>query len=171
MSDLRHRLSTLTPEALFHVNAEIDRALEATLAVSLGQDQRATTLAGVFAAAAAALIAGLSALLASPSPDPLLLWPTLAAAPGFLVAACLAAWATSPRDFWLPGFDPHHMIAVEGITDIPWAEVVTRKQRWLDQNRKVLLRSARLTSYGFLAAGVALAAAPLALLAAYFLTC
>lgn len=125
--------------------------LDAQLRLATSADGRAAALAGVFTAAAAALMAGLIALIVSPhgtlgTKYPVLLGGGIAALL-FLTAAAHCIAAILPSGFWLPGNQPK--LWYEDVeTNKPMVEALAEEaqhvQEAIDDNRKTLERNARL---------------------------
>jgi hypothetical protein len=125
--------------------------LDGQLRLATSADGRAAALAGVFTAAAAAIMAGLIALTVASKPDfaakyPIYLGGGIAALL-FLAAAAHAIAAMLPISFWLPGNEPESWY---GDVDSKKAmmealgEEAEHIQSKIEDNRKVLKRNARL---------------------------
>jgi hypothetical protein len=124
--------------------------LDGQLRLATSSDGRAAALAGVFTAAAAALMAGLIALTVSQvglaSKYPIYLGGGVAAL-FFLIAAAHCIAAILPVGFYLPGNEPLSWYEdVESKKDMAEAlgEEAEHIQSKIEDNRKVLTRNARL---------------------------
>jgi hypothetical protein len=87
---------------------EAEGYLQSQLSLALAADQRASTMASLFTAAGAAIVAGLIGLAASEHHDgqaPLYVGGIVATGL-FIVAASLCIWSTWPVSFAVPGNEP-----------------------------------------------------------------
>jgi len=100
--------SKSSPETTKEVVRESELYLQGQLSLATSADQRAASLAGIYAAAGAAVVAGIVTLVTSGSPGDWL--PVVVAgavsATLFLAGAALCVWATLPVGFDLPGSQP-----------------------------------------------------------------
>ncbi len=125
--------------------------LDGQLRLATSADGRAAALAGVFTAAAAALMAGLIALTIASKLEfadkyPIYLGGGVAALL-FLVAAAHCIAAILPIGFWLPGNEPSSWYGdIESKKAMAEAlgEEAEHIQSKIDENRTVLNRNARL---------------------------
>jgi len=87
------------------IKSQGERFLEAQLQVALASDQRAATMAGIFAAIAAAAIAGSIAYWDKTGSAPVLS-SGLAGGVWMMLGVGLCLWAARPVDFYFPGNHP-----------------------------------------------------------------
>lgn len=79
--------------------------MQAQLQAALASDQRAVTMASIFATVAAAIVAGALAYW-DKKDDAQVLVAALAAATPLTIGAVLGMWAARPIDFYFPGNQP-----------------------------------------------------------------
>lgn len=130
--------------------------LEMLLRTSIAADQRAMTLAGVFAAVAVALFAGTSALLSFPSPDHVAMVCMGGSSVALFVASLVCAFSGRPRKYRPSGYQPKMLIG--SAADTVWMLRYTAQdiQLRLEDNRQVLSDVGFLTHVGYWIAIVSL---------------
>ncbi|HEV2561102.1 MAG TPA: hypothetical protein VGT78_03085 [Rhizomicrobium sp.] len=126
--------------------------LQAQVQIATSADQRATVLAGIYAATATGIIG----VIASNEPfhhfGPFLVG-ALVTMTAFLVGAFLCILATLPVDFWTPGNNPEEWyrdILAGTAIEVAVGEQASHFNSAIHANNKVLVRNARLFFWGAL---------------------
>jgi len=116
------------------------------LAVSIASDQRATALGSAFGALAAGLFAADATLLTIQRFDLAASLGIGIAALGSLLASLLCFYAGRPVNFFVGGYEPRKLLS--SATDEEWMirYICQDMQDRIEEDKKVLNRSARLTS-------------------------
>lgn len=138
-----------------HIVANAQAYLDGQVRLATAADQRASSLAGAFIAAATAVLAGLIAFIAA---KPVTLqhpYPVIAAglvaSMGFIAAAALCVSALFPTGMYLPGSRPEDWYAdIQGKRpyDDCLAEEAENSQEKIMDNRGIIERNARLFKAG-----------------------
>jgi hypothetical protein len=147
--------SKIKPEFRKEIVREGTVYLEGQLKIATAADARASGLAGMFIAAATALIAGVVISLFNPSWNvparlPLMLGGGIAAG-CFLGAAVLCITAIRPVSFWLPGCEPQNWrsdVAEGRELDDCLGERAQHIQEAIVDNLKVIDSNAKLFKWG-----------------------
>jgi hypothetical protein len=127
---------------------------EAIFRAALGMDQRASILAGGFAAAAGAIAAAALTLASSPAT---LQIPALIAAAFLAIAAGLCAFACRPQPFRFPGNPPNDWARdPQYMEDNSLSEILlahaARLEDWMHSNELRQHQNGRLLTWGLLSA-------------------
>ncbi|MCH7693245.1 MAG: hypothetical protein IID50_07360 [Proteobacteria bacterium] len=139
--------SKANPDTIREIVREGETYLQDQLTLAISADQRASVMASVFAAAGAAIVAGLITLVSSDRVNdfiPVFIGGAVAATL-FLAGSGLCVWATLPVKFDLPGSQPKEW--VEDVKagkplDDSLAEQAGHYQGKIEDNRKVLRQNA-----------------------------
>lgn len=160
------------PEMVNKIVQEGEAYLSGQLKLATSADQRASMLAGVFTAAATAVIAGLLTLNTSDIPlgekFPIYLGGGVAFV-SFLAAASLCIMAIFPVGFWLPGNEPaswYGDVNSEKELTPALGEEAEHIQSKISENRAVLEKNAKRFRWGAIL-GIA---APIAGTLAWFIS-
>lgn len=150
-------------ELVKEILREGESYLQAQLSLALAADQRSSVVAGLFTAAAAAIIAGLITLASSEHPShPLAIYAGGTVSVTLLIAgASLCIWAARPVNFYVSGNEPKKWYKdVEAPRELRvlLGEQAQLYQEMIEDNNKALRRNSQL----FLAGGIAGIAAPVA---------
>ncbi len=140
-------LSKSNPETTREIVREAEIYLQGQLTLATSADQRASIMASVFAAAGAAIVAGLITLVSSDMAAdfmPVFIGGAVAAVL-FLAGAGLCVWATLPVGFDLPGSQPGDWekdVKAGTSLDDSLAEQAKHYQGKIEDNREALRQNA-----------------------------
>jgi len=147
--------SKAKPEVVHRVVSEGDVYLDGQLKLATSADQRSAVLAGVFTAAATALLAGIIALSAVKDTPLTVRYPIYVGGGAmvllFLAAAAFCIAAVLPVGFWLPGSEPASWgrdIETGRELDASLLEEAQNLQAKIEDNRAVLRKNARRFVWG-----------------------
>ena len=148
-------------ESVREVLRQAEICLEGTLQLAFAADQRATMMAGICGAGAAAFVAAAVTVQDWP-----LVYGASVTSLLLFAAVLIFAWSARPIDFFLAGYEPRLLSA--SAADERWTliYVVEDLQRRICKNRKDIDASSNGFKLGF---GLAFAAVPLGLVA-FFMT-
>lgn len=125
--------------------------LQDQLTRAIASDQRASTLAGIFIAAATVSLVAAVAFATAGTPNPPLAAGGIAAAVMLLVAGAYCARAAMPVKFAAVGAVPQNWWE-DGVKERPLAECLENEsanyQRYISDNMKVIARSGKLLRCG-----------------------
>lgn len=145
--------SKITDEFAREIVREGEAYLAGQLQIATSADQRAAVMASVFAAAGAALIAGVLTIASSKDgigSVPVLLGGGISGL-FFLIGASACVRATMPCSFWTPGSEPQNWrteVATGANLKDALGEQSDHIQSKIDENNKVLERNALWFKWG-----------------------
>ena len=119
-----------------------EETLNGTVSLAIAQDQRATSLMGIFGAAAVALLGVSGALISSTSPNLPLIYSSFTIAVGFFLVSLVFGWSGRPSDFYVAGYEPKQIHKSTGDISITKKYVCEDIQIRIDSNRIHLANAA-----------------------------
>lgn len=157
MDEGKINFTGIPDDAMGEIARLAEDKLRDSVTLSLGMQGRATTLTGIFGAAATALIAG-----AITTSDNGMVAGCIVGAAGLMLAAVSCSWPARSSDFFVTGYKPE-LLAQTGATKRWVLETLTTDiAERLRRNEDTLARDAQCFNIGLITAA---ATVPLALLA------